>query len=98
MPLVPSCWTGPARLCRALRRYSMTRRATRDDHEGPPETRRKRAVMGPPRQGLGSPSMRALVVGGTGPTGPYVVNGLVERGYEVAILHSGRHEVDSIPP
>lgn len=42
--------------------------------------------------------MRALVVGGTGPTGPYVVNGLVERGYEVAILHSGRHEVDSIPP
>lgn len=35
----------------------------------------------------------ALVVGGTGPTGPAVVRGLQERGYEVAIFHSGRHEV-----
>lgn len=42
--------------------------------------------------------MRALVIGGTGPTGPHIVNGLVERGYEVAILHTGRHEVDTIPP
>ncbi|MDH4148596.1 MAG: epimerase, partial [Acidimicrobiia bacterium] len=42
-------------------------------------------------------SKRALVIGGTGPTGPYVVNGLVERGYEVAILHTGNHEVDTIP-
>jgi nucleoside-diphosphate-sugar epimerase len=41
--------------------------------------------------------MRALVIGGTGPTGPYVVNGLCERGYEVVILHTGRHEVDTIP-
>ena len=41
--------------------------------------------------------MRALVIGGTGPTGPPVVNGLIERGYEVTILHSGRHEVDTIP-
>jgi nucleoside-diphosphate-sugar epimerase len=40
----------------------------------------------------------ALVVGGTGPTGPYIVNGLLERGYEVAILHRGTHEVDEIPP
>lgn len=40
---------------------------------------------------------RALVVGGTGPTGPYVVCGLVERGYDVAMLHSGRHEDPSIP-
>lgn len=40
----------------------------------------------------------ALVVGGTGPTGPYIVNGLIERGYEVAILHRGTHEVDEIPP
>lgn len=36
----------------------------------------------------------ALVIGGTGPTGPYIVNGLIDRGYEVTILHSGRHEVD----
>lgn len=40
----------------------------------------------------------ALVIGGTGPTGPYIVDGLIERGYEVAILHRGSHEVDEIPP
>ena len=39
----------------------------------------------------------ALVVGGTGPTGPHVVNGLIERGYQVTILHSGRHESDLVP-
>ncbi|MDX1384980.1 MAG: NAD-dependent epimerase/dehydratase family protein [Thermoanaerobaculia bacterium] len=42
--------------------------------------------------------MRALVVGGTGPTGPGIVRGLLERGYEVAILHRGSHESDAIPP
>ncbi len=36
----------------------------------------------------------ALVVGGTGPTGPFIVNGLIDRGYEVTILHSGFHEVE----
>lgn len=41
---------------------------------------------------------RVLVVGGTGPTGPHVVNGLLDRGHEVTILHTGRHEVDEIPP
>lgn len=41
--------------------------------------------------------MRALVIGGTGPTGPHVVNGLVGDGWDVAILHTGRHEVDTIP-
>ena len=41
--------------------------------------------------------MRALVVGGTGPTGPFIVNGLLARGFEVAILHRGTHEVDEIP-
>ena len=41
--------------------------------------------------------MRALVFGGTGPTGHFIVNGLIERGYDVTILHSGRHEVDEIP-
>lgn len=40
---------------------------------------------------------QALVVGGTGPTGPHVVNGLLARGHEVTILHSGRHESDLIP-
>ena len=42
--------------------------------------------------------MNALVVGGTGPTGPFIVNGLIERGYEVAIFHRGAHEVPEIPP
>ena len=38
--------------------------------------------------------MEALVIGGTGPTGPYVVEGLLKRGYNVAILHRGLHEVE----
>jgi nucleoside-diphosphate-sugar epimerase len=37
--------------------------------------------------------MKALVVGGGGPTGPLVVNGLLERGFEVAVLNTGRHPV-----
>jgi nucleoside-diphosphate-sugar epimerase len=37
---------------------------------------------------------RALVIGGTGPTGPFVVEGLHERGYEVTILHGGQHEYE----
>jgi len=41
--------------------------------------------------------MRALVIGGTGPTGPSIVRGLLERGYEVAILHRGTHESDAVP-
>ena len=40
----------------------------------------------------------ALVIGGTGPTGPYVVNGLLDRGFQVTILHTGRHETDLIGP
>jgi nucleoside-diphosphate-sugar epimerase len=36
--------------------------------------------------------MKALVIGGTGPTGPYIIDGLLERGYEVIILHTGAHE------
>ncbi len=42
--------------------------------------------------------MRALVVGGTGPTGPFLVNGLLQRGYEVTIFHRGTHEIPEIPP
>lgn len=38
--------------------------------------------------------MKALVIGGTGPTGPYVIEGLIERGYEISILHRGVHEID----
>jgi nucleoside-diphosphate-sugar epimerase len=42
--------------------------------------------------------MRALVIGGTGPTGPFIVNGLLSRGFSTSILHTGNHEVPEIPP
>ena len=42
--------------------------------------------------------MRALVIGGTGPTGPVIVNGLLERGYQVSVLHRGAHEIDFVAP
>ncbi len=42
--------------------------------------------------------MKALVVGGTGPTGPFIVDGLIERGYDVTIFHRGTHEIPEIPP
>jgi len=35
----------------------------------------------------------ALLIGGTGPTGPPIARGLEARGYDVTILHSGNHEV-----
>jgi nucleoside-diphosphate-sugar epimerase len=41
-----------------------------------------------------STGQTALVIGGTGPTGPHIVNGLIDRGYAVTILHSGLHEVE----
>jgi len=42
--------------------------------------------------------VKALVIGGTGPTGPLVVEGLLKRGYEVTILHRGKHEVEFLEP
>ena len=42
--------------------------------------------------------MKALVVGGTGPTGPFLVKGLQARGYTVTILHRGTHEIPEIGP
>ena len=41
--------------------------------------------------------MKALIIGGTGPTGPGVIQGLCDRGYTTTILHSGRHEPPEIP-
>jgi len=38
--------------------------------------------------------MKALLVGGTGPTGPCIVHGLLLRNYSVSILHTGSHEID----
>lgn len=42
--------------------------------------------------------MKALIIGGTGPTGPALVEGLLQRGYRVTMLHRGTHEVEEIPP
>lgn len=42
--------------------------------------------------------MKALIVGGTGPSGPFLANGLIERGYKVTIFHRGTHEIPEIPP
>jgi nucleoside-diphosphate-sugar epimerase len=41
--------------------------------------------------------MRVLVVGGTGPTGPHIVDGLVGSGHDVTILHRGVHEPPGLP-
>lgn len=38
--------------------------------------------------------MKALVIGGGGPTGPHVVEGLRQRGYRVAVLNRGVHPVE----
>lgn len=40
----------------------------------------------------------ALVVGGTGPTGPHIVRGMLDRGFEVTLFHRGVHESDELPP
>ncbi len=41
--------------------------------------------------------MKALMIGGTGPTGVPIVKGLVDRGYAVEMLHSGRNELPDTP-
>lgn len=38
----------------------------------------------------------ALLVGGSGPTGPHVAVGLAERGYAVTLLHRGTHEAPEL--
>jgi nucleoside-diphosphate-sugar epimerase len=35
----------------------------------------------------------ALLIGGTGPTGPSIARGIEARGFELTILHTGRHEL-----
>lgn len=42
-------------------------------------------------------STRVLVIGGTGPTGIWIVNGLVQRDWDVTILHRGLHERPETP-
>jgi nucleoside-diphosphate-sugar epimerase len=38
--------------------------------------------------------MKALMIGGTGATGPYIIDGLIKRDYEVTLLHRGMHEAN----
>jgi nucleoside-diphosphate-sugar epimerase len=38
----------------------------------------------------------ALLIGGTGPTGPAIAAGLEARGFDVTLLHSGNHEVPEV--
>ncbi|MGI9601428.1 MAG: NAD-dependent epimerase/dehydratase family protein [Acidimicrobiales bacterium] len=38
----------------------------------------------------------ALLVGGTGPTGPHIAAGLEARGHTVTVLHTGGHEIDDV--
>jgi nucleoside-diphosphate-sugar epimerase len=39
---------------------------------------------------------RALLIGGTGPTGPAIARGLEERGFDLTVLHRGTHEVPEV--
>lgn len=41
--------------------------------------------------------MKALIIGGTGTTGPYIIEGLLKRGYQVTMLHRGVHEPELAP-
>lgn len=41
-------------------------------------------------------TMRALLIGGTGPTGPHILAGLERRGFDVTLVHTGRHELDEV--
>jgi nucleoside-diphosphate-sugar epimerase len=43
-----------------------------------------------------SSARTALLIGGTGPTGPFLLRGLEERGFDVTLCHTGRHEVDEV--
>lgn len=38
----------------------------------------------------------ALLIGGTGPTGPAIAKGLEERGFDLTILHRGTHELPEV--
>lgn len=40
--------------------------------------------------------MKALLVGGTGPTGPSLAKGLLNRGYDVTVFHRGTHESEDL--
>ncbi len=46
-----------------------------------------------PGRPAGRDGQKARVIGGTGPSGPDVVHGLLNRGFDTTIFHTGTHEV-----
>jgi nucleoside-diphosphate-sugar epimerase len=42
--------------------------------------------------------VRALLLGGTGLSGPIIGARLIERGHEVIVYHRGKHESKFLPP
>lgn len=40
---------------------------------------------------------KTLVIGGAGPTGPHILQGLLDRGHDVTMLHRGAHEPPGLP-
>ena len=42
--------------------------------------------------------MKALLIGGTGPTGLHIIRGLLDRGYAVTMLNRGSRDSAAIPP
>lgn len=41
--------------------------------------------------------MKALLIGGTGPTGPHIIRGLLDRGYTVTMLNRGSRDSEAVP-
>ncbi|MEM7403911.1 MAG: NAD-dependent epimerase/dehydratase family protein [Pseudomonadota bacterium] len=41
--------------------------------------------------------MRALIIGGTGPTGPHIIDGLLARQFQVSMLNRGSRDTARIP-
>src|SRR5690606_4341373 len=72
-------------------------RRDRDPHAGAVLPARPRLPAHGPASRAAPVSATALLVGGTGPTGPHLARGLLERGYDVTVFHSGRHETDELP-
>lgn len=46
----------------------------------------------------GGRRMKVLIIGGTGPTGVFMVEELLSKGHEVTIYHTGAHEVEFSRP
>ncbi len=66
--------------------------ATTGFTDGPP-VRTPTPPTSDPGRSPSRSGQKALVIGGTGPSGPDVVHGLLNRGFDTTIFHAGVHEV-----